>query len=140
MAHDSKSCRLVNSVPRGFESLSLRQRQANTSRALGGFPLPSSVGNQLWIKVYSSSGYEGIDASQAVYEWDYSRQLLHLRAAEVTGGVRTADSDQLEDELTRQNLEAAGFDCLVAGNGDAPPGTTTPFASTAPSTGRPRSD
>jgi len=26
--------------------------------------------------------YEGIDASQAVYEWDYSRQLLHLRALE----------------------------------------------------------
>src|SRR2546423_9918025 len=29
--------------------------------------------------------YEGIDVSQAVYEWDYSRQLLHLRAAEVGG-------------------------------------------------------
>src|SRR5215472_6750979 len=29
--------------------------------------------------------YEGIDAAQAVYEWDYSRQLLHLRAAEVGG-------------------------------------------------------
>src|SRR5215213_2551513 len=29
--------------------------------------------------------YEGIDASQAVYEWDYSRQLLHLRAAEAAG-------------------------------------------------------
>lgn len=27
--------------------------------------------------------YEGIDASQAIYEWDYSRQLLHLRAAEM---------------------------------------------------------
>src|SRR5436309_646069 len=26
--------------------------------------------------------YEGIDAAQAVYEWDYSRQLLHLRALE----------------------------------------------------------
>jgi len=26
-----------------------------------------------------------IDASQAVYEWDYARQLLHLRAAEMTG-------------------------------------------------------
>ena len=25
--------------------------------------------------------------SQAVYEWDYARQLLHLRAAEATGGV-----------------------------------------------------
>src|SRR5882757_7791707 len=29
--------------------------------------------------------YEGIDVSQAVYEWDYSRQLLHLRAAELGG-------------------------------------------------------
>ena len=29
--------------------------------------------------------YEGIDAAQAVYEWDYSRQLLHLRAVEASG-------------------------------------------------------
>jgi MoxR-like ATPase len=29
--------------------------------------------------------YEGIDVSQAVYEWDYARQLLHLRAVEVAG-------------------------------------------------------
>src|ERR1700687_5279492 len=28
--------------------------------------------------------YEGIDSSQAVYEWDYSRQLLHLRAVEAS--------------------------------------------------------
>ena len=26
--------------------------------------------------------YEGIDVGQAVYEWDYSRQLLHIRAAQ----------------------------------------------------------
>jgi MoxR-like ATPase len=26
--------------------------------------------------------YDGIDVSQAVYEWDYARQLLHLRALE----------------------------------------------------------
>ena len=31
--------------------------------------------------------YEGIDVSQAVYEWDYARQLLHLRAAEAGGGA-----------------------------------------------------
>jgi MoxR-like ATPase len=37
--------------------------------------------------------YEGIDASQAVYEWDYSRQLLHLRAVEAAG------SEVVEDEL-----------------------------------------
>src|SRR5262249_9120262 len=28
--------------------------------------------------------YEGIDASQALYDWDFPRQLLHLRTAEVT--------------------------------------------------------
>jgi MoxR-like ATPase len=43
--------------------------------------------------------YEGIDASQAVYEWDYSRQLLHLRAAEATGEATGAGADKLEDEL-----------------------------------------
>ncbi len=37
--------------------------------------------------------YEGIDAAQAVYEWDYSRQLLHLRAVEASG------ADVIEDEL-----------------------------------------
>jgi MoxR-like ATPase len=34
--------------------------------------------------------FEGIDASQALYEWDYARQLIALRAAE-TGAVRAAD-------------------------------------------------
>jgi MoxR-like ATPase len=29
--------------------------------------------------------YEGIDVYQAVYEWDYARQLLHIRAAEALG-------------------------------------------------------
>ena len=41
--------------------------------------------------------HEGIDVTQAVYEWDYSRQLLHLRAAETR---RATDSlDAVEDEL-----------------------------------------
>jgi MoxR-like ATPase len=39
--------------------------------------------------------YEGIDVSQAVYEWDYSRQLLHLRAAEVGGQAAAAVEDEL---------------------------------------------
>jgi MoxR-like ATPase len=43
--------------------------------------------------------YEGIDASQAVYEWDYSRQLLHLRTAEATGAVGGARASELESEL-----------------------------------------
>jgi MoxR-like ATPase len=40
--------------------------------------------------------YEGIDASQALYDWDFPRQLLHLRAAEAAG---EADADRLEAEV-----------------------------------------
>jgi MoxR-like ATPase len=43
--------------------------------------------------------YEGLDVNQAVYEWDYSRQLLHLRAAEAAGATAGAAVSQLEDEL-----------------------------------------
>jgi MoxR-like ATPase len=43
--------------------------------------------------------YEGIDAAQAVYEWDYARQLMHLRTMEATGRARGADEDRLADEL-----------------------------------------
>ncbi len=39
--------------------------------------------------------YEGIDASQALYDWDFARQMLHLRAAESTGG--TTDEAELYD-------------------------------------------
>jgi MoxR-like ATPase len=42
--------------------------------------------------------YDGIDASQAVYEWDYARQMLHLRAAESTG-AGTDRPTELEHSL-----------------------------------------
>ena len=37
--------------------------------------------------------YEGIDAAEALYEWNYSRQLLGIRAAEASG--KPLDSDDL---------------------------------------------
>jgi MoxR-like ATPase len=44
--------------------------------------------------------YEGIDVSQAVYEWDFARQLLHLRAAELRGAAsEPRDARDVEDEL-----------------------------------------
>ncbi|MEC9034667.1 MAG: MoxR family ATPase [Actinomycetota bacterium] len=43
--------------------------------------------------------YEGIDASQAVYEWDYAKQLLHLRASEAAGISGSADISSLENEI-----------------------------------------
>src|SRR6476619_1623360 len=43
--------------------------------------------------------YEGIDAAQAVYDWDYSRQLLHLRAAEASGEARGVGTGVLEEQM-----------------------------------------
>ncbi|MBM3805619.1 MAG: MoxR family ATPase [Actinobacteria bacterium] len=43
--------------------------------------------------------YEGIDAAQAMYDWDYSRQLLHLRTVEATGEATALGADKLEGQL-----------------------------------------
>lgn len=40
--------------------------------------------------------YEGLDAAQALYDWDFPRQLLHLRAAEAAG---ITDVETLEGAL-----------------------------------------
>ncbi|MEV5409088.1 MoxR family ATPase [Thermopolyspora sp. NPDC052614] len=40
--------------------------------------------------------YEGLDAAQALYDWDFPRQLLHLKAAEAAG---IDDAARLEGEL-----------------------------------------
>ena len=48
--------------------------------------------------------YEGIDVSQAVYEWDYARQLLHLRAAEAGGSSASEDDVYSERFLVRRPL------------------------------------
>ena len=48
--------------------------------------------------------YEGSDATQAVYDWDYSRQLLHLRAAEATGEATSKKTSELEGELYNERF------------------------------------
>ena len=48
--------------------------------------------------------YEGIDASQAVYDWDYSKQLLHLRAAEATGEAGQLGTGALENQLYQERF------------------------------------
>ncbi|WP_447005389.1 AAA family ATPase [Saccharothrix isguenensis] len=48
--------------------------------------------------------HEGIDATQALYDWDFPRQLLHLRALEASGPV---DAEEAEASLyTRRFLLA----------------------------------
>ncbi|HEY3142908.1 MAG TPA: MoxR family ATPase [Acidimicrobiales bacterium] len=60
--------------------------------------------------------YDGIDATQALYEWDHARQLLHLRVAETHGA---ALENELYDErfLIRRPLLQA----LDGQQGSAPP-------------------
>ena len=54
--------------------------------------------------------HEGIDAAQALYEWDFPRQLLHLRALEAAGDVdvETAERSLYTDRflLARPLLQA----------------------------------
>src|SRR3981081_92465 len=41
--------------------------------------------------------YEGLDAAEALYEWNYPRQLLAIRAAE-TRGARLDENEMFGDE------------------------------------------
>jgi MoxR-like ATPase len=41
--------------------------------------------------------YEGIDAAQALYDWDFPRQILHLRALEASG--QAVDPEAAEQSL-----------------------------------------
>jgi MoxR-like ATPase len=44
--------------------------------------------------------YEGIDATQALYDWDFPRQILHLRALEaVAGSSEAIDVEEAEKSL-----------------------------------------
>ncbi|HEU5448104.1 MAG TPA: MoxR family ATPase [Acidimicrobiia bacterium] len=60
--------------------------------------------------------YEGIDSAQAVYEWDYSRQLLHLRAVEASHAEVHEDELYSERFLVRRPLLRA-----IDYRGDVPP-------------------
>jgi MoxR-like ATPase len=51
--------------------------------------------------------YEGLDVAHAVYEWNYSRQLLHIRAAQ-EGTVSEAELFGPEFLIRRPLLEAIG--------------------------------
>ena len=63
--------------------------------------------------------YEGLDVSQAVYEWNYSRQLLQIRLLEASGGV---DRNQAERELFSDEflIKRPLLQALDAG-GNSPP-------------------
>ena len=50
--------------------------------------------------------YEGLDASTAIYEWNYPRQLLHIRMAEATQHATATDIFSREFLIQRPLLHA----------------------------------
>lgn len=64
--------------------------------------------------------YDGIDVSQAVYEWDYARQLLHLRAAEATGAASDQASELERSLYSEAYLVRRPLLKAIAGSADGP--------------------
>ncbi len=62
--------------------------------------------------------YEGLDASHALYEWNYPKQLLRIKLGETAGGAPEAVERELfsEEYLIRRPLLDA-----ISADGDRPP-------------------
>ena len=56
--------------------------------------LAEAVAESLGLPLIRLQCYEGIDASQALYDWDFPRQILHLRALEASGGTGLEEAEK----------------------------------------------
>ena len=65
--------------------------------------LAEALAESLELPLVRLQCYEGIDAAQALYDWDFPRQILHLRAVEslagTAGGAGGADLESVEAGL-----------------------------------------
>jgi MoxR-like ATPase len=59
--------------------------------------LAEAIAEALGLPLVRLQCYEGIDATQALYDWDFPRQILHLRALEAAGSG--ADVEEAEKSL-----------------------------------------
>ncbi|MEO6998827.1 MAG: MoxR family ATPase [Terracoccus sp.] len=67
--------------------------------------LAEALAQTLDLRLIRLQCYEGIDATQALYDWDFPRQILHLRTVEAI-----ARSDGPDGHHDAQALEAELFD------------------------------
>jgi MoxR-like ATPase len=67
---------------------------------VGKTSLATALAELLGAELIRLQCYEGIDSSQALYDWDFPRQLLHLRAVEATGAPSDeAAVERLDSEV-----------------------------------------
>jgi MoxR-like ATPase len=56
--------------------------------------LAEAIAQALALPLIRLQCYEGIDATQALYDWDFPRQILHLRALEAAGAAGGAAAEK----------------------------------------------
>src|SRR5688572_810736 len=61
--------------------------------------LAEAVAESLDLPLIRLQCYEGIDATQALYDWDFPRQILHLRTLEAVQGDTGAGVEETEKSL-----------------------------------------
>ncbi|GAA4812951.1 AAA family ATPase [Nocardioides caeni] len=61
--------------------------------------LAESIAQTLGQPLIRLQCYEGIDATQALYDWDFPRQILHLRALEAASGDTRGEVAETEKSL-----------------------------------------
>jgi MoxR-like ATPase len=66
--------------------------------------LAEAVAGALDLPLIRLQCYEGIDASQALYDWDFPRQILHLRAVEAVAADSARDVREVEEQLFDQRF------------------------------------
>ncbi len=61
--------------------------------------LAEALAEALDVDLIRLQCHEGIDASQALYDWDFARQILHLRTVEATRDGESVDQNEVEKSL-----------------------------------------
>ena len=86
---------------------------------VGKTELAKALATSLGARLIRLQCYEGIDASQALYEWNYPRQMLHIRMAD---GQDAESRAELEQELFSESflVRRPLLDAILAED-DVPP-------------------
>jgi MoxR-like ATPase len=84
----------------GFLALAMhRPLMLEGEPGTGKTALAEALAEALGLDLIRLQCHEGIDASQALYDWDFARQILHLRTVEATKGSEGIDEEEVEKSL-----------------------------------------
>lgn len=69
--------------------------------------LAEALADGLGLPLIRLQCYEGIDAAQALYDWNFPQQILHLRALEAAGGVTPETVAEAEQSVYGERFLSA---------------------------------